>query len=125
MTYRSDFDVDTVMKTLGTVGAKYPVGTSEDEALRIASVALLYLRDNQKLDEYRDYFRRFFTERPVVIAQTFSTRAEADTWLASGKARDGDLVRIADQGFVVYDVPSGLKFVPRPLLEGLEPPASK
>jgi hypothetical protein len=82
MTYHSNFDVDAVMKTLGTVGAKYPEGTPEDEALRIASVA-------------------------------------------SGNAKDGDLVKIADQGFVVYDMPKGLKFVPRPLPEALGPPDSK
>jgi hypothetical protein len=125
MTYHSDFDVDTVMKTLGTVGAKYPEGTPEDEALRIAAVALLYLRDLQKLDEYRDYFRRFFTYKPVTPARTFATREEADKWLASGNAKDGEFVKIAGQGFVVYEMPKGLKFVPRPLPEELEPPDSE
>jgi hypothetical protein len=125
MTYPSNFDVDAVMKTLGTVGAQYPEGTPEDEALRIASVALLYLRETQKLDEYRGYFRRFFTYKPVPLAQTFATKEEADKWLASGNAKDGDLVKIVDQGFVVYDMPKGLKFVPRPLPEELGPPDSK
>lgn len=125
MSYNSQFDIDTVMKTLGTVGAKYPEGTPEDEALRIASVALLYLRDIQKLDEYRDYFRSFFTYKPVSVAQTFATREDANKWLASGAAKDGDLVKIADQGFVVYDMPKGLKFVPRPLPDELgHPPDS-
>lgn len=49
MTYNPDFDVDAVMRTVDTVGAKYPEGSPEDEALRIVSVALLYIRDSQRL----------------------------------------------------------------------------
>ncbi len=48
MTYNSNFDIDAVMRTVGTVGAKYPEGSPEDEALRILSVALLYVGDIQK-----------------------------------------------------------------------------
>lgn len=124
MAYNSDFDVDAVMKTVGTVGAKYPEGSPEDEALRIVSVAMLYVRDSQKLDEYREYFRNFFTHKPVSAAQTFSTKTEADRWLASGNAKAGDLVKIAAQGFVVMDALKGLKFVPTQLPDELEPPDS-
>jgi hypothetical protein len=122
MTYDSNFDVNAVMKILGTVSGKFPEGSPEDEALRIAAVALLYVRDIQKLDEYRDYFRRFFTYKPIIVAQSFTTREEADEWLASGEAKNGDLVRIVDRGFIVYDLPQGLKFVPAPLPEDLDPP---
>jgi hypothetical protein len=125
MTYNSNFDIDAVMKTVGTVGAKYPEGSPEDEALRIVSVALLYVRDSQKLDEYREYFRRFFTHKPVTIAQTFATREEGEKWLASGDAKDGDLVKIAGQGFIVIGALKGLKFVPTRLPEDLGPPSSK
>jgi hypothetical protein len=103
MNFDSNFDVDAVMKTLGTVSDKYPEGSPEDEALRVAAVALLYLRDTQKLDEYRDYFRRFLTHKPVSLARVFATREEAEQWLASGQAKDGNLVSIAGQGFVVLD----------------------
>jgi hypothetical protein len=119
MTYNSNFDIDAVMKTVGTVGAKYSEGSPEDEALRIVSVALLYVRDMQKLDEYREYFRRFFTAKPVIVSQTFATREEADHWLASGNAKDGELVKIADQGFIVIDALKGLRFVPTRLPEEL------
>jgi hypothetical protein len=122
MTDDSNFDVDAVMKVVGTVGAKYPRGSPEEEALRIVSVALLYVRDHQKLDEYREYLQQFLTYKPVTLSQTFATRAEADAWLASGTARDGDLVKIADRGFVVVDALKGLKFVPSRLPEELEPP---
>jgi hypothetical protein len=124
MTDDSNFDVDAVMKVVGTVGAKYPRGSPEEEALRIVSVALLYVRDHHKLDEYREYLQKFLTYKPVTLSRTFATRAEADAWLASGNASDGDLVKIADQGFVVVDALKGLKFVPSRLPEELEPPAS-
>lgn len=125
MTYNSNFDVDAVMKTVGTVGTKYPEGSPEDEALRIVSVALLYLRDTQKLDEYREYFRRFFTYKPVTIVRTFSTREEADAWLASGRAKDGDLVKVAGQAFIVIHALERLRLVPTRLPEELEPLGSK
>jgi hypothetical protein len=125
MTFDSNFDVDAVMKTLGSVSDKYLEGSPEDEALRVAAVALLYIRDIQKLDEYREYFRRFLTHKPVTLARAFATREEADEWIASGQARDGNLVSIAGQGFVVLDALKGLKFVPARLPEELEPPDSR
>jgi hypothetical protein len=127
MTYNSNFDIDSVLRTLGTVSEKYQEGSPEDEALRIAAVALLYIRDHQKLDDYRHYFRRFFTPAidAVIISHTFATREEADAWLASGTASDGDLVRIAGQGFRVIHMPKGLKFLRTPLPEELGPPKLK
>jgi hypothetical protein len=125
MTYDPNFDLDAVMRTVGTIGAKYPEGSLEDEALRVVSVALLYVRDLQKLEEYREYFRKFFTDKPIVLAQTFAARAEADAWLASGNAKDGDLVKIAGRGFIVVDALKGLRFVPTRLPEELGFPELK
>ena len=100
MTYNSNFNVDSVLEILGTVNEKYQDGSPEDEALRLAAVALLYVRDIQKLDEYREYFRKFYIPaiESVVVSQTFATRDEVDTWLTSGKASEEELVRIAGQG---------------------------
>jgi len=117
MTSPSDFDVDAVMKTLGTVSAKYPEGSPEAEALRVAAVALLFVRDTQALEAYRAYFRGFSTPKPVSIARTFASREDADAWLTSGDAREGDLVRVAGAGFVVLNALKGLKFVPMNLPE--------
>lgn len=126
MAYNSNFDVDSVLATLGTVNEKYPEGSPEDEALRIAAVALLYVRDIQKLDEYRDYFRRFYIPaiESVTVAHTFATRGDADAWLASGEAREEELVRIAGQGFRVIAAPRsrGLMFLRTPLPEEMETP---
>jgi len=125
MTPNSNFDIDAVMKTVGTVAAKYPEESPESEALRIVSVALLYVRDTQKLEEYHEYFQKFSTYKPVTITQAFTTREEGDKWLASGNAKDGDLVKIAGQAFIVIDAPKGLKFVPTRLPEDLVPSGSK
>lgn len=124
MSNHSNFDVDTVLEILGTVNEKYQEGSPEDEALRIAAVSLLYVREIQKLDEYREFFRRFYIPaiESVVVSQTFATRDEADAWLASGKASEGELVRIAGQGFRVIDARKGrgLMFLRTPLPEEME-----
>jgi hypothetical protein len=124
MNYNSNFDVDSVLQVLGTVNEKYQEGSPEDEALRIAAVALLYVRDIQKLEEYREYFRKFYVPaiESVVVSQTFVTREEANTWLASGKASEEELVRIAGQGFRVITSRKGkgLMFLRTPLPEEME-----
>jgi hypothetical protein len=132
MKYNPDFDVDSVFEILRTVNEKYPEGSPEDEALRIAAVALFYVRETQKLEDYREFFRSFYTPAIdyIVVAQTFVTRDEADAWLVSGKASEGDLVRIAGQGFQVMPERKGTgwRFVRMPLPEELmkkHPPASE
>jgi hypothetical protein len=103
MIYNHDFDVDSVFERLRTINEKYPEGSPEDEALRIAAVALFYVRETQKLGDYREFFRSFYTPaiNYIVVAQAFATREEADVWLGSGAAKEGDLVQIAGQGFQV------------------------
>ncbi len=127
-----DFDVDAVLDILRTVDERYQEGSPEDEALRIAAVALVYARETQQLEAYREFFRKFSTPAAEVIvpSHTFATRAEADEWLASGKAREGDFVKIAGEGFRVIPQRNaqGLRFRPTPLPEELDrmsPPDSK
>jgi len=126
MNYNPDFDVDAVLEVLGTVGQKYPEGSREDEALRVAAVALLYVRDTQKLQEYRRFFRDFYTPAidAVTVSRTFATRQEADMWLSSGVASDGELVRIAGQGFRVIPERrgAGLRFLRTPLPDEMNLP---
>jgi len=124
MSYNSNFDVDSVLEVLGTVNEKYQDGSPEDEALRIAAVSLLYVRELRKLDEYREFFRRFYIPaiESVVVSRTFATRDEADTWLSSGEASEGELIRIAGQGFRVINGRrgEGLMFLRTPLPEEME-----
>jgi len=123
MKYNPNFDVDSVLDILRTVNEKYPEGTPEDEAIRIAAVALFYVREKQNLEDYREFFRAFYTPALdyIVVAQTFATTAEADTWLASGKAREGERVRIAGEGFRVIPERKGpgLRLLRSPLPEEL------
>lgn len=123
MKYNLNFDVDSVMEVLKTVNEKYQEGSPEDEAIRIAAVSLLYVRESQKLDDYREFFRSFYTPAIdyIIVSQTFATREEADAWLASGNGKDGELVRIAGQGFQVIPArkQKGMMFLRTPLPEEL------
>jgi hypothetical protein len=123
MIYNKDFDVDSVLESLHVVNEKYQEGSPEDEAIRVAAVALLYVREIQKLDEYREFFRSFYTPAIdyIVVSQTFATREEADAWLASGKASEGERVRIAGEGFRVIPERkgTGFRFLRTPLPEEL------
>jgi hypothetical protein len=123
MTYNHNFDVDSVLDVLRTVNEKYPEGSPEDEALRVAAVALFYVREIKKLEDYREFFRSFYTPAIdyIVVAQTFATREEADAWLARGKASEGELVRIAGEGFQIIPERKGTgwRFLRTPLPEEL------
>ncbi|MFL5354427.1 hypothetical protein [Archangium sp.] len=132
MRYNPDFDVDAVLEILRTVDERYQEGSPEDEALRVAAVALFYVREIQKLDDYREFFRKFYTPAidAIVPSLTFATREEADEWIASGKASEGALVKIAGEGFRVIPQRNGkgLRFRPTPLPEELmkmNPPDSE
>ncbi|HZI12769.1 MAG TPA: hypothetical protein VE153_20475 [Myxococcus sp.] len=118
-----EFDVDVVLRILEAVNQKYLEGSPEDEALHVAAGALVYLRERQGLDDFRAYFRKYFTpaSSALLVAQTFPTREAADAWLASGAATDGTLVSIAGQGFSVIKLPNRWEFLRTPLPEELGP----
>jgi hypothetical protein len=125
MTYNKNFDADAVLRTVEALSGQHSVGTPEDEALRVCAAALLFVRDDlKKLEEFREFFRKITTPalEGIQVAHTFATREEADAWLAGGTAKDGQLVRVAGQGFTVIDHgPRGLKLVRIPLPEELPP----
>lgn len=132
MIYNKDFDVDSVLEILRAIDEKYQEGSPEDEALRIAAVALFYVREIQKINDYREFFRKFYTPAAdyIVPSHEFATREEADEWLASGNANEGELVKIAGEGFRVIPLrdAKGLRFRPTPLPEELDkmnPPGSE
>jgi hypothetical protein len=123
MKYNPHFDVDSVLEVLRSIDEKYEEGSPEDEAIRIAAVALFYVREVQRLDEYREFFRKFYTPAVdyIIPSRTFVSREDADEWLASGNAREGDLVKISGEGFRVIPQRNGngLRFRPTPLPEEL------
>jgi hypothetical protein len=125
MPYDKNFDADAVLRTVEALSRQQPEGTPEDAALRVCAAALLFVRDDlKKLEEFREFFRKITTPaiEGIKAAHTFASREEAEAWLASGSARDGQLVRVAGQGFTVIDRgPKGLKLVRIPLPEELPP----
>ncbi|HEX8823704.1 MAG TPA: hypothetical protein VF794_27530 [Archangium sp.] len=125
MKYNKNFDADAVLRAMEALSKHHLEGTPEDEALRVCAAALLFVRDDlQKLEQFREFFRKITTPaiEGIKVAHTFASREEADEWLKSGAALDGQLVRVAGQGFTVIDHgPKGLKLVRIPLPEELPP----
>ena len=125
MKYDKNFDADAVLRTVEALSKQHAEGTPEDAALRVCASALLFVRDDlKKLEEFREFFRKITTpaSEGIKVAHTFASWEEADAWLASGTAKDGQLVRVAGQGFTVIDHgPKGLKLVRIPLPDELPP----
>ena len=132
MKYNTRFDLDAILNVLRTVNERFQEGSPEDEALRIAAVSLIYVRETQKLDDYREFFRSFFTPAidDIVIAQVFATKEEAEAWLAGDGPKEGDLVSVSGEGFQVIPARKGRgwMFLRTPLPEELmklDAPGSK
>ncbi|RKH13549.1 hypothetical protein D7V97_05335 [Corallococcus sp. CA053C] len=118
--------MDSALRILDAASKNYPPGSKEESTVQLAAIALLYLRRIKKLEDFLKYHEEYSDpSSSVPVARTFSTQAEADAWLAGGTASDGELVRIADQGFQVIHLPGGLRFLRTPLPEELGPPGSK
>ena len=123
MTYDKNFDVDAVLRAMEAMSRHHARETPEDVALRVCAASLLFVRDElKKLEEFREFFRKITTPavEGVQVLHTFASREEADAWLASGTAKDGQLVRVTGQGFMVIDHgQKGLKLVRIPLPDEL------
>ena len=123
MSQIKDFEMDRVLRVLDAVSKNYPEGSQEEGSIQLAAISLLYVRRIKKVDDFLKYYREFFDPSfQVTVSRVFSTRQEADEWLATGTASDGELVKIADQGFQVIRLPKGLSFLRTPLPEELGPP---
>jgi hypothetical protein len=123
MSQIKDFEMDTVLRVLDAASKNFPEGSQEEGSIQLAAISLLYIRRLKKLDDFLKYYREFFDPSfQVTVTRVFSTRQEADEWLARGNASDGELVKIAGQGFQVIQLPKGLSFLRTPLPEELGPP---
>jgi hypothetical protein len=123
MSQIEDFEMDRVLRVLDAASKSYLEGSQEEASIQLAAISLLYIRRIKKLDDFLKYYREFFDPSfQVTVSRVFSTRQEADEWLASGTASDGELVKIAGQGFQVIQLPKGLSFLRTPLPEELDPP---
>lgn len=121
-----DFEMDDALRTLDAASKMYQADSKEEATIQLAAIALLYVRRIRKLDDFLKYYQEFFDPAfKVTVSHAFATQKEADAWLSSGKATDGELVSIGGQGFQVIQLPRGLSFLRTPLPEELGPPVSK
>lgn len=114
-------DLEGMLLALNPFIENQAEGSKEREALMLAQAALLYIRDSAKEDDFARYYQKFSdTAFTVEVSHEFATREEADQWLASGKARDSERVRIAGKGFMVVQAQGRLLFMVAPLPEELK-----
>lgn len=122
----TDFDMSATLRILDEASGHYLSGSKEDEAIQLASIALLYIQHSRKLEAFFQYNQEFSAPSPhVKVSRDFPMQAEADAWLATGNAAHGELVRIAGQGFQAVLLPTGKRFLRTPLPEELGPPGTK
>jgi hypothetical protein len=121
MTSAEDYDFHATLAALEAARKQFP--EDSEEARRIMFAFRLVIFINSERPMLREFFKWLDSaslptaERPFNAVHTFTTQEEADAWLASGKAIDGERVIIAGQGYEVVDVPRiGLRFrwVPLP-----------
>lgn len=127
MPYIPDFDTDAILSTLNSISQKHPEGSAERDAIELAQIALVYPRHIRKEDDFRRFYRDFLDPSfKLIVSHDFATREDADEWLASGKAKDAERVRIAGKGFMVVRLPGKFTFMSAPLEEDEgEPEESK
>ena len=113
--------MDEVIHFLNPVIENHAEGSKERRAFGLAQIALLYIRDRVKRDDFEKYYRSFFAiPFTVEVSHEFATREEADQWLASGKATHTERVKIAGKGFMAVEVSGKWYFMIAPLPEELE-----
>jgi hypothetical protein len=123
MTFIPDFDLDDTLRTLDSTSKKFKEGSKEERTIQLAAISLLYVLRIGKMKDFRKYYQDIHDPSyQVKVSHYFSTQEEADGWLSSGKATDGELVSIAGQGFQVIQLRKGLRFLRTPLPEELGPP---
>jgi hypothetical protein len=121
MAQTPSLDLEGMLFALNPFIENQAEGSKEREALKLAQAALLYIRDSAKEDDFARYYRRFSdTSFTIEVSHDFATREDADQWLASGKARDSERVRIAGKGFMVVQAQGRLLFMVAPLPDELK-----
>lgn len=120
MAYISEFDLENILDVLNSASEKNLEGSKERDAIELAQIALLYTRHLRKEEDFLRYYKQYFDPSYMInISHEFTTREEADIWLASGKAEDTERVKIDGKGFMVVRLPGRLSFMVAPLPEEL------
>lgn len=118
----ADYNINQLVSTLASISKKYPEGSLEQEAIERAQIALLYVRQLRKEEDLSRYYREYLDPNyKLTLDGEFSTREEAEAWLASGKAAHAMRVKIAGKGFQVAELPGGRRlFIDAPLMSELK-----
>jgi hypothetical protein len=121
MAHIPEFDLDDVLGVLNSVIEKFAEGSRERDVAELAQIALFYIYHARKVDAFKAFYERCLDDSfEIEASHEFETREEADRWLASGKARDAERVKIAGKGFMVVQVSGRPLFMVAPLPEELE-----
>jgi hypothetical protein len=117
----SNFDLNDILELLNSVREQQPESSKARDAIELAQIALAYTRHLRKEEDFARYYQQHFDPSYTLkVSHDFATRAEADQWLASGKAEDAERVRIEGKGFMVVRLPGRLSFMVAPLPEEME-----
>ncbi|WP_309893082.1 hypothetical protein [Archangium sp.] len=117
-------DLEEMIDFLNPYIENHAEGSKERTGFTFAQIALLYIRDKVKKEDFEEYRKKFLPGYwpKFDIVQEFATREEADQWRASGKAKDRDRVKIAGKGHMVVEVNGKPFFIVVPLPEELNSP---
>lgn len=115
-----DHDLEEMIHALNPVVEAYAEGSREKEATMLAQIALLYIRELGKEEEFIQRYKwGRSTTFTVEVSHEFPTREEAEQWLALGKAQHKERVKIAGKGFMVVQLPGRQTLIDMPLPEEL------
>lgn len=120
MPYNPDFALEDMLYALNPIIESYAKGSKERAAAELAQIALLYIQQTQKEEDFRR-FHKFCTDTnfTIEVEHEFATREEALQWLASGKAKDRERLKIAGKGYMAVEVTGRLRLMVAPLPEEL------
>jgi hypothetical protein len=108
----ADFEVDEIVGELRAIFDKYPEGSRERDVIELAQIAMMFPRHIRRDDEFLSYYKEFFDPSfELKVSHEFATREQADEWLASGKAKDAERVKIAGKGFMVVELSKSKRLV--------------
>lgn len=120
MAYNPNFVLEDMISALNPVIESYEKGTKERAATELAQIALLYIQSSQKEEDFRRFHKHCTdTNFTIEVKHEFATREEALQWLASGKAKDRERLKIAGKGYMAVEVTGRLRLALAPLPEEL------
>jgi hypothetical protein len=119
-----DFDMEEILLALNPFIRSHAEGSKERELFTLAGIALCYIRDRVKKEDFDEYRKRFVPGYwpKFDIVREFATRQEADQWRASGQAKHRDRVKIAGKGYIFIEADGKLYLTISPLPEELNSP---